>query len=117
MSKPARTVFCFGVYLGLLGAWVVSFPNSLLTTFGFPTTNEVWIRMLGALVLVLSFFYIQFARKEMKDAFHLTVYGRSAMLIFYATFVWRGYVAPAIILFGLVDLIGALWTVVALRSD
>ena len=117
MSKPARSVFCFGIYLGLLGAWLVSFPNPLLTTFGFPSTNEVWIRIVGALALVLAFFYVEFARKEMKGAFYLTVYGRSAMLIFYATFVWRGYVAPVIILFGLVDLLGALWTAAALRSD
>ena len=116
MSNPAKSVFAFGVYLVGLGAIFVIKPNILLTLFGFPSTSEVWIRIVGMLLLILAFYDIQAARKELIDFFQWSVYARSSVIIFFTAFVMFGFVSPMLILFGVVDLLGAIWTGLALRQ-
>jgi hypothetical protein len=84
--------------------------------FFLPHTAEVWIRVAGMLVLFLGFYYTQTARKEMTDFFQWTVYVRSTVIVFFAVFVLLGLASPPLILFGAVDLLGAIWTGLALRS-
>jgi hypothetical protein len=117
MSKSALSVFVFGLYLLVLGIVLLLVPNFLLGLFSLPSTTEVWIRVVGTLVLFLSFYYTQAARKEMTDFFKWTVYVRSSLILFFAVFVLLGFVKPQLILFGGVDLLGAIWTGYALRSQ
>jgi len=116
MSKSARSVFVFGLYLAVLGIVLLVTPNFLLGMFGLPITTEVWIRIVGMLVLFLGFYYTQAARKEMTDFFRWTVYLRSTVVIFFVVFVLLGFASPPLIMFGVVDLLGAIWTGLALRS-
>ncbi len=67
MSNSARSVLVFGIYLAVLGLVLLTVPNFLLVVFTLPSTNEVWIRVVGMLVLFLGFYYSQAARKEMTD--------------------------------------------------
>ncbi|MFH0811589.1 MAG: hypothetical protein V2A69_01935 [Pseudomonadota bacterium] len=116
MSKSARSVFVFGLYIAVLGIVLLVAPNFLLGMFVLPSTTEVWIRIVGMLVIFLGFYYTQAARKEMTDFFRWTVYLRSTVIIFFAVFVLLGFASPPLILFGVVDLLGAIWTGLALRS-
>ncbi len=116
MSKSARSVFVFGLYLVLLGIVLMVIPNLLLGIFFLPSTTEVWIRVAGMLLLFLGFYYTMAARKEMTDFFQWTVYVRSSVIIFFTVFVLLGYAKAPLILFGVVDLLGAIWTSIALRS-
>jgi len=117
MSKSSLSVFVFGLYLAVLGIVLLVAPNLLLGMFFMPSTAEVWIRVVGVLVLYISFYYIQTARKGMTDFFKLTVYTRSSLIIFFAAFVLLGLASPPLILFGVMDLLGAIWTGLALRSS
>jgi hypothetical protein len=67
------------------------------------------------LVLILAVFDTQMARQESIPFFWLSVYTRSFVILFFAAFVLIGWVSPVLILFGAVDLAGALWTWSALR--
>lgn len=116
MSKGARSVFVFGVYLAVLGLVLLLVPNLLLALFFFPTTTEVWVRVVGMLVLFLGFYYTQAARKELTDFIRWTMYPRSTVILFFSLFVLLGFARPALILFGVVDLLGVLWTGLALRA-
>jgi hypothetical protein len=116
MSNSARSVFVFGLYLVLLGLVLLVVPNILLGLFFLPPTTEVWIRVVGMLVLFLGFYYTQAARKGMTDFFRWTVYVRSSVIVFFGAFVLLGFADPPLILFGVVDLMGAIWTGLALRS-
>ncbi len=116
MSKAARSVFIFGLYLVVLGIVLLVAPNFLLGIFFLPTTTEVWVRVVGMLVLFLGFFYTQAARKGMTDFFRWTMYPRSTVILFFAAFVVLGFAKPPLILFGVVDLLGVIWTRLALRS-
>ena len=117
MSSSARSLFVFAVYLVLLGVALLVTPNTLLKLFAFPTTDKVWIRVIGMLVVLLAFYYAQAARKEMRDFFQWTVYTRGSVIVFFIAFVALDFAEPTLILFGAVDLLGAAWTQVTLRSS
>lgn len=117
MSKTARSIFVFGLYLGVLGASLLTIPNLLLAIFQIPDTNEVWIRVVGMLLFLLGIYYVLAARKEMTDFFLWTVYVRASVLLFLITFVILGFVKPILILVGVVDFMGAIWTGILLRAS
>jgi hypothetical protein len=117
MSKSGVSVFVFGLYLGALGITLLVVPNFLLGVFTLPSSNEVWIRVVGMLVLILCLYYTQAARKEITDFFPLTVYVRPTVILFFTAFVLLGFAKWPLILFGGVDLLGALWTGLAIRSS
>lgn len=117
MSKSAKSVFVFAIYLVLLGTTLLVMPNVLLSLFGLPSTEEVWIRVVGMLVILLAFYYGQAARRELADFFQWSVYARGSVIFFFLAFVALGLARPVLILFGALDLLGALWTGAALRSS
>ena len=117
MTKSAKTVFIWGIYLILLGGILVVAPNALLRVFGFPATNEVWIRVVGVLLLILAYYSIEAAWKEYADFFQWSVYARASVIVFFTGFVILGLAQPMLILFGAIDLLGATWTGLALRSS
>ncbi|HKP76159.1 MAG TPA: hypothetical protein VJT67_11495 [Longimicrobiaceae bacterium] len=116
MSKPARSIFVFGVYLLALGAILVAVPNLLLGAFGLPATQEVWIRVVGMLVLILGCYDVQAARQEWDAFIRMSVPMRLSVIVFFGAFVAAGYVSPRLLLFGAVDFAAAAWTWLALRS-
>jgi hypothetical protein len=117
MSKSARSVLVFGWYLVGLGGLLLTVPNTLLSLFFLPATTEVWLRVVGVLVLCLAFYYIQAARHGLTPMLQWTVYARASIIVWFAGFVLLGYAEPPLILFGVVDLIGAIWTQRALRAE
>ena len=92
-------------------------PNLLLQVFGVPPTNEVWIRIIGMLVLCLSFYYVQAARSGLTNFIRWTVWARAAVIVYFAAFVLLVSAPKALLLFGLIDLLSAVWTWLALRKE
>jgi uncharacterized membrane protein len=117
MSKSAVSLFVFGLYVGILGIVFIVAPNFLLKAVSGLCTTEVWIRLFGMLLFYLGFYYTQAARKEMKEFFRWTVYTRSTVIAFAVAFVVLGFAKPPLVLFALLDLLGAIWTGLALRSE
>ena len=117
MSRAARSLFVFGIYLCGLGLVLLLIPNLILQVFEAPTTNEVWIRINGMFLLFLSFYYVQAARKELTIFIRWTVWTRVAVVFYFAAFVLLVQAPKALLLFGLIDLLSAIWTWVALRRD
>lgn len=117
MSRAAKSLFVFGAYLCGLGLVLLLAPNRLLSLFGAPTTDEVWIRVNGMFVLCLSFYYVWAARHGLKSFIRWTVWARAAVIVFFAAFVVLLAAPKALLLFGLVDLLSAVWTWLALKRD
>lgn len=116
-NRLSGIVYLFSLYLFGLGAILVLVPNVLLGMFGIPGTNEVWIRVVGTLVLVLGFYYFQASRNELIPFLRATVYGRAVVLFFFTGFSLFGLAPATLILFGAVDALAAFWTFTALRSE
>ena len=117
MSKAAKSLFVFGIYLTITGLGFLLSPNLILSMVGFPTTVESWIYVVAVVVLVLGYYYIQAARSELTSFFRFTVHARSVVILFFTTFVMLNLVQPALIMFGVVDLLDAIWTALALRKS
>jgi hypothetical protein len=117
MSNSAKSMLVYGVYYLGAGVTLLIIPNVFLGVLGLPPTNEVWIRVIGMLLFLLSFYYILGARNELRVFFKWTVYTRGSVVIFFVIFVLLGFVKPVLILLGVVDLAGAIWTSLALRSS
>ena len=117
MTRAAFSVFVFSIYLFVLGVVLVAVPNLLLMPFGFPETSEVWVRVVGMLVLILGLYYATSARNELTPMLRASAYARLSVLLFFLAFVALGWAPPALILFGVVDAVAATWTLLALRAD
>jgi hypothetical protein len=117
MSRAAKSLFVFGVYLCGLGSILLLVPNLILQLFGVAPTGEVWIRINGMFVLCLSFYYIQAARHELTSFIRWTVWTRIAVIFYFAAFVLLVSAPKALLLFGLIDLLSAIWTRLALQKD
>ena len=116
MSKAAVTVFVFGWYIFVNAMVLLAAPNVMLSTLGLEPTHEPWLRLLGLMTLALSFYYIQAAREELRAFFRLTMWGRAVILVGTVGLAVAGLVPPVIVLFGVVDAAGAVWTALALRA-
>jgi hypothetical protein len=117
MSRSAFSLAVFAGYLFGLGMVLVLEPNLLLTTFGFPPTSEVWIRVLGCVVVNLSVYYRYAAKSGSRPLVLATVYTRTFILFAFTAFVVLGLAEPMLVLFGAVDAAGAVWTYLSLRRD
>ena len=116
MSKAAKSVFIFGIYVTLTGLGLLLVPNLILDLLGFPNTVEQWIYVVAVVVLILGYYYIQAACSELKAFFRFTVHARSVVILFLTAFILLNLAQPALITFGVVDLLGAIWTALALRK-
>jgi hypothetical protein len=117
MSRSAMSVFVFSIYLYILGFVLVVTPDTLLRIFSFPETDGLWVRVAGMLVIILGFYYSHAARAELRPFLVWTVIGRTSVLLFFIAFVIAGLAPPALILFGAIDFVAAMWTLLAMRSD
>ena len=117
MRSAALSIKVFGVYAFLTGLTLLLAPNLLLSTLGMQTTDEVWIRVVGVLAVVLGYYYWACGVANAKEFFKATLIGRAV-----------GFVLPFVLiitvdapwqlgLFALVDLAAAAWTALALQAE
>ena len=117
MSKAARSLFVFAIYLIVIGLGFLILPNTVLGLFGFPETTEPWIRVMAMLLLFLAYYYSHAARNELTDFIRITAYARGSVILFFAVFVLLKMAQPMLLLFGVVDLAAAICTWLSLRES
>jgi hypothetical protein len=115
MSKSATSLFVFGIYCIVSGLTFVIIPNVFLGLFNMAATTEQWIRVMGVLLGYLGVYYILAARAELKQFIQWSVYIRTSVILVFGALVITGIGQITLLLFGLIDLLGAIWTAVELR--
>lgn len=116
MSRAARTVFVFGVYLFGTAGVLITAPNTLLGLLGMAPTTEPWIRMLGVVVAALAAYYVSAAQAESVAFFRTSVWVRPLVLVGFICLTALSLAPPQLVAFGVVDAGGAAWTLAALRA-
>ncbi|MES1215698.1 MAG: hypothetical protein ABUT20_09280 [Bacteroidota bacterium] len=116
MNAAAKSIFYFSIYIYLVGITLIFIPNVLLKTIHLPETKEVWIRIVGVLVFLLAFYYHRSAAANTVSFFRLTIPARFFILLTFIVFVLLKLVSPVLIVFGVIDALGAMWTWLALRK-
>ena len=117
MSKTAFSIKVSCCYIIALGLVLVVVPNLLLAVLRVPPTTEVWIRVLGMTVINIGIFFWVAAQTEAVALFRATLYVRPLVLAWLAAFVLLGLAPPQLLVFGVIEAAGALWTWLALRAD
>jgi hypothetical protein len=117
MSRSALSAKVFAVYLFIVGAVLTVAPNFLLSIFQMAFMSEVWIHVVGVIVFMPGVYAWVAGKHENRPMLEASVYTRSAAFLAFTTFALIGLASPMLILFGVIALVGALWTYFALRAD
>jgi hypothetical protein len=117
MSKSAFSAKVFAIYLFIVGAVLVVAPNVLLSILRLPETSEVWIHVIGVLAFNIGVYAWVAAKHEDKNFLKASVYTRFVLFVAVTTFAVVGLASPMIIIFGVTDLLGGIWTHFALKTD
>jgi hypothetical protein len=116
MDSTTTSVFVFGIYLIFVGAGFLLIPNILLPLFRFPKTDEPWIRVMATLILIIAFFYLVAAHHNIIPICWATVFGRFFAFLIFVALVLTKKAQPMLLIFGIVDALGAIWTLLTLLS-
>lgn len=114
MDSSTLSILVFGIYLIFVGAGFLFIPNTLLPLFKFAKTEEPWIRVVGILVLIIALFYLVAAYYNITVIYWTTVFGRSFVMLSFAGLVIAKKAHPMLLLFGVIDALGAIWTLITL---
>ena len=117
MSKSAKSVLIYGIYLAINGLMLLLIPNVLTSSLGIEPTNEVWIRLSGILLMAIAVYYILGAKYEIIVILKATAFIRVSIILFFTAFVLLDLVSPNIIIISLIDFLGGFWTFVMLKKE
>ena len=76
--------------------------------------NEGTLDKSGGMFLIIALFYLVAAYYNLTVIYWTTVFGRSFVLLSFAGLVIAKKSHPMLLLFGVIDALGAVWTLIAL---
>ncbi len=117
MSKSAKSIFIYGIYLAINGLMLLLVPNVLLNSLGIEPTTEVWIRLAGILLMAIAVYYILAAKYELIVIMKATAFIRFSIIFFFTAFVLLKLVSSSIIIISVIDFLGGAWTFIMLRKE
>ena len=118
MSHAGRSMFWFGFWVLACGIFLMFLPGMMLRVARVTVSNDVILRIQGMVLIFLAIYYFVAGRHpEFRPLYRVTVYTRASALPVTAVMVLLLRANPLIILFTVVDALGALWTALALRAD
>ena len=117
MKQSTLSMVIFGVYMLVMGLILIIVPNPLITLLGFAPVTDVWIRILGMVLVILAFYYFLAVKEEAYSFYRWTSYGRMPIVLVYLGFTALKLAPPILVLLGVFETACAIWTGVALRKE
>ncbi len=117
MSRAGMSIFIYAIYLAVGGALMILIPNVVLTLIGHPTTNEPWVRLFGALAMLLGIKGLHYSRLKIESMFQLDVYTRTLFASVLLVLVLIGIARPILLILSIIDYGASLWTQWAIWAD
>ena len=114
MDPTIISIYVFGIYTVFVGAGFLFMPNVVLPMFKMPKTEEPWIRVMAVLVLVIAALYLVAGYYNLPEIFWATVFTRFFVLLGFSALVLAKKAQPMLIMFGVIDALGAVWTLLTL---
>lgn len=115
MRNSHLSMKVFGIYLCLLGLTLASIPNLVLPPFGFQEVTDVWIRLLGLSFFLISSIYYLAIKEQWLSFYKLSAIARVIVCIFIFLCVAFNIAPWQLLIFGMIDILGSLWTSSSLR--
>ena len=104
------------IYVVLTGLQLIFVPNMLLNMFDFGETYEVWIKVLGVVVLSLSIVYYTISKSGNQEVVKATVWSRLIVGVGFILLALSGQAKMTLILFAGFDIVTAVWTWMELKK-
>jgi hypothetical protein len=98
------------IYVIITGLQLIFIPNVLLTMFGFEPTSEIWIKVLGIVVLPLAAIYYAISKQGNEESVRATIISRGFVGIGFTLLALSGQAKLNLILFAGIDIATAIWT-------
>lgn len=117
MTNTAKSVVAWGIYGLLVGMALLFQPDLTLQFLGFNTTSEHWILMVALMMMGLGFYYIVLGITEVKQFFLISTIGRTIFFLASSIIIIMGKAPISMLIFGVIDLLTAIWTVIAMYFD
>jgi hypothetical protein len=116
MSKAARSLFVFGVYVLVVGIAFLAVPETLTSMLKLPAATAGWARMIGLLAVVIGVYDITAARAECLPYVRASIPVRFGFAIGCVLLVVAGQMPVTLLPLAAIDVAGALWTMFVLRA-
>jgi hypothetical protein len=97
-------------YVVITGLQLIFVPNMLLGMFGFAETSEIWIKVLGIVILPLSLVYYAANRQGNTEVVRATIGSRLFVGLGFTLLALSGAAPLSLILFAGIDVATAVWT-------
>ena len=119
MSRTAKSILYFSFYMIVVALVLIFFPGLILRILNIPDSGSILVRFMGMTVLFIAYLYLRagLSEKKLKALYSLTLHTRFSALIILVLFTVILKANPIIILFGLIDSAGAVWTIISMRRD
>ena len=115
MSPAARSLFVFGIYVTVAGLTFLVAPAAMIELLRFPPASDGWLRVVGLLAVAIGVYDMVGSSSGSLAYVRASVWVRVGFAAGIALLVVTGQMTPPVIVFGFVDLVGAVWTARALR--
>lgn len=116
MKQSTISLLVFGIYLAVLSLCLLFWP-ALFLHLGFESAPMPWVAITGYLLGLLAFFYFMAVVSANSVFYSWTVFARLPLLPFSLLLVLMDAAPSVMLLLGLIDLLGAVWTAWALRHE
>ncbi|WP_129375437.1 hypothetical protein [Pseudomonas aeruginosa] len=112
MNSVRTSLKVFGLYMMLIpGLGLMIVPAILLDLFGLSHDGHLWMaRVIGLLAFIIGTYQYSIARQGLAKLYRVTVAQRYFAALLFAGLWVRGEAGAAILLFALIDTLGASWT-------
>lgn len=116
MTRAAQSILVFGIYVVGMGVVLMARPSIAVAPLGLPAPEGPWVRVLGLVAFVLGYYYLQAARQNVTPFFRWTLWGRSMVFTGFVLLAVVDLIPAPLIVYGVIDGIGAVWTGLTLRA-
>jgi hypothetical protein len=116
MNAIAISIFYYSFYMMGMGLGLFFIPDLILELFGLAATPEIWVRVLGLLAFCTGLLYLYCARTNQSGFFRISVPERAIFFLGTVALAVFFGATPVLAVVGSVDLLGAIWTGLALRQ-
>ncbi|HBO3861918.1 hypothetical protein [Pseudomonas aeruginosa] len=117
MNSAPTSLKVFGLYMMLVpGLGLMTMPATLLDLFGLSHGGQLWMaRVIGLLAFIIGTYQYSIAKQGLATLYRVTVAQRYFAALLFAGLWVNGEAGPLILLFALIDTLGASWTLLAVN--
>ncbi len=117
MKASSRSIFLFSFYVMGSGLLLLIFPYWVLELTSVNPEAQVITRMMGMVVFFLGIYYLILGKMEVTAFYKWTIPTRMSAIVFLTVFVLLQWLSAIVLVFGILDLAGAVWTALALAGE